>query len=382
MVERAMVYLDNAATTMACPEAVLAAANAAERIYGNPSSLHSFGFEAEQLVNAARREIAESISADPDEIIFTPGGTFADNLAVIGAARRNSRQGRHIITSSIEHSAVLNAAKHLQNNENFDVTYIRPDKTGHLSAEDVSEAVRDDTILVSVMYVNNELGTLQPVKDIAAAVKRRNFDTLVHTDAVQAYTKIKINVRELGVDMLTLSGHKIHALKGSGAIYIKKGTKIAPLIFGGGQEEGLAPGTEPVPLIASFAAAAKAAEKSENFERVSELRDYALEELALNCPDIRVISRGDVPHIFMVSLPGFKGETVLYFLEQQGIFVSTGSACSRGKPSHVLSELGLEKEVIEGALRISLSRFTTKEETQKLVCALSEAPRRLVKGRK
>ena len=203
MVERAMVYLDNAATTMACPEAVLAAANAAERIYGNPSSLHSFGFEAEQLVNAARREIAESISADPDEIIFTPGGTFADNLAVIGAARRNSRQGRHIITSSIEHSAVLNAAKHLQNNENFDVTYIRPDKTGHLSAEDVSEAVRDDTILVSVMYVNNELGTLQPVKDIAAAVKRRNFGTLVHTDAVQAYTKIKINVRELGVDMLT-----------------------------------------------------------------------------------------------------------------------------------------------------------------------------------
>ncbi len=374
-------YLDNAATTAVCPEALAAAAEAAEKVYGNPSSLHSFGFEAERLVARARSEIAASVGASPDEIIFTPGGTFGDNLALIGGARRNTRLGRHVVVSSIEHSAVLNAARHLEEREDFEVTYVRPDRFGHVSAEDVAAAVREDTTVVSVMLVNNELGALQPVAKIAAAVKRKNPKTLVHTDAVQAYTKIKTNVRELCVDMMSLSGHKIHAFKGIGALYIKKGTKIEPLIFGGGQESGFAPGTEPVPGIMSLAAAAKAALASESCAAAARLRDRALDGLA-DCPEVKIISSGDVPHIFMISLEGYRGETVLHFLEERGIYVSTGSACSRGKPSHVLTEIGLPKSVLEGALRISVSRFTTEDEIDRLVAGIKDAARALARGRR
>lgn len=235
--------------------------------------------------------------------------------------------------------------------------------------------------MVSVMLVNNELGTVQPVKEISEAVRQINADTLLHTDAVQAYTKIKTDVRELGVDMMTMSGHKIHALKGTGAVYIKKGTKIEPLIYGGGQESGLAPGTEPVPGILSFAAAARAAFAAAGGEKEEKLRGRIIDALG-TLPEFCVVSRGDIPYIFMVSLKGLRGETVLHYLEERGICVSTGSACSKGKPSRVLSELGLEKDVLDGALRISLSRFTTQDDAKRLIEALSQAPGALVKKKR
>lgn len=344
-----MIYLDNAATTPMCPEAADELLRVSTGVFGNPSSLHSAGFDGERTVENARKTVAAALGGSPEELIFTPGGTFGDNLAILGYARKNRRRGRHIVTTMIEHDAVLKSVAALEE-EGFEVTRVAPDETGRISAEAVLEAVRKDTLLVSCMLVNNELGTVLPVSGIARGLKRAKSAAVLHTDAVQAFCKTDFSVRALGADMVTVSAHKIHGPKGVGALWVKKGIRLAPVTFGGGQEGGLCPGTENTPGIAAFAAAVAARDRT---HRAEKLKDQAL-ELLEQVPGLRVISRGDTG-VCTVSLPGFRSETLLHRLSSAGIFVSSGSACGRGKPSHVLSAMGLPREVIDGALRISFS---------------------------
>ena len=361
------IYLDNAATTSVSAEAQAAFLSACEA-FGNPSSLHDMGFAAERMVADARKAVAESIGAEAAELIFTPGGTYADNLAILGAARRYARRGGHIITSSIEHPAVLETVRALEK-EGFAATYLTPDDSGHITAEQVVAAVRDDTILVSLMLVNNEIGTLQPVKEACRAVKRIRPEILFHTDAVQAYKKIPVNVRTLGVDLLSVSGHKIHAPKGIGALYVKRGVRLMPTVFGGGQERGLAPGTEPTPLIAALAAAASASVEE---AKLNELRTYAIERLQAVCPRAEVIAPGEAGGIFAITVRGLRGETVMHALTSRGIYVSTGSACNKGKPSHVFGTLPLDREAQLGTMRISVDASTTTAELDCFASTLAE----------
>ena len=362
-----MIYLDNAATTAVCREAAEAFAAAAAQ-FGNPSSLHEMGFTAERLVTDARETVAASLGAKREEIFFTPGGTYSDNLAIRGTAKRRGDKRGHIITTAIEHPAVLNTVRALEE-EGFTATYLTPDATGHVSADDALNALRPDTFLVSMMLVNNELGTIQPVAETAKRVKALRPDVIVHTDAVQAYRKTDVNVRTLGVDLLALSAHKIHAYKGVGAIYIRRGTRIAPILTGGGQESGMAPGTEPVPLIAALAAAAKLPMDEQTLR---ERKEYAIRAALGACPQAVLLSPGDAGGIFALSLPGLRGETVMHALEQRGICVSTGSACGRGKPSHVLAALPIDKAMATGMIRVSLSRDTTTDELDRFAAALAE----------
>ncbi len=368
------IYLDNAATTPISPAALAAFTRTCEQ-FGNPSSLHSLGLSAEQVVTRARETVAQSLGALPEEIYFTPSGTYGNNTAILGVARKCKTPG-HMITTSIEHSAVLQPMQALEK-QGWQVTYIAPDQTGHVSPEDVLGALRPDTALVSVMLINNELGTLQPVREIAAGLKRMGHSALLHTDAVQAYKKHPFSVRTLGVDMLSLSGHKIHAPKGIGAMYIRKGVRVEPILYGGGQENGMVSGTQPVQMIAALAAAAA---EEPQYEKVVRLKNLAAEKLRALCPGIQLISQGDWGGILSVSAVGLRGETVMHALAQQGIFVSTGSACKKGKASHVLSALGLPKPVLEGVLRISFSRDNTPEDVDALIAALNDVTGRLARA--
>ena len=360
-------YLDNAATTPMCSEALDVLLRASKEVFGNPSSLHSVGFEAERLIEDGRKTIALALGGSPDEVIFTPGGTFGDNLAIIGAARKNSRRGKHIITTRIEHDAVLNAVSALEA-EGFEVTRIAPGEDGRVRAEDVLNAVREDTVLVSVMLVNNELGTVQPVSEIARGLKRLRSQALLHTDAVQAFCKVNFSVKTLGADMVSVSAHKVHGPKGIGALWVRKGVRLSPITFGGGQEKGFCPGTESAPAIAAFAAAVAARDRT---HRAEELKEKAL-SLLETVPGIKIISRGETG-VCMVSLPGYRSETLLHRLSAEGIFVSSGSACGKGKPSHVLSAMGLPREVIDGAVRISFSPYNTEADAERLTSALVRA---------
>ena len=374
------IYLDNAATTAVCPAAEAAFLQAAKQ-FGNPSSLHALGFAAERLVAEARASIAAGLGAEPGELIFTPGGTYADNFAILGAARRSRKTGGcrgHIITSAIEHDAVLNTVAALEK-EGFEITRLMPDASGHIAAEDVAAAVRADTVLVSLMLVNNELGTVQPVAEAARLVKRIRPDILVHTDAVQADRKMPVNVRTLGVELLSLSGHKIHACKGIGALYVRKGVRLAPVIYGGGQEKGIAPGTEPVPLIAALAAAASQPLAAETLNR---LKDRVLSAVAEQCPQAEVLSAGEAGGICAITLRGFRGETVMHALEERGFYVSTGSACGKGKPSHVYASLPVDEAAKTGALRISVSQDTDPADIDRFAQALAEAVAALTPKRK
>ncbi len=372
-----LIYLDNAATTAVCPQAAAAFSEAAQQ-FGNPSSLHELGFAAERLVAGARQIVAESLGAAPGELYFTPGGTYSDNFAILGAARRRGKRGGHIVTSAFEHPAVLNTVRALEK-EGFSATYLAPDAEGYISAADVAAAVRDDTFLVSLMLVNNELGTAQPVAEAARLVKGSRPDILFHTDAVQAYRKMPVGVRALGVDLLSVSGHKIHAYKGVGALYVKKGVRLAPVVCGGGQEGGIAPGTEPVPLIAALAAAAALPVEQET---LGELTEYALAAVAARCPQAEILSRGGAGGIFALTLRGLRGETVMHALAGRGVYVSTGSACGRGKPSHVLAALPIDREAAAGAIRVSVSRDTKRSELDFFAASLAEVCAALAPKRK
>ena len=371
-------YLDNAATTPVRAEAAEAAAWAMTRGWGNPSSRYALGTEAAQTLKHCRAETAAALGCLEEEVFFVSCGSEGDNWSILGAAEAGRRRGKHIITSAIEHAAVLETCRYLEG-RGYEVTYLRPDRTGHLSLDELSAALRPDTVLVSLALVNSELGAVAPIREAARLIREKGSPALLHTDAVQGFLKLPFSPRELGADLVTVSGHKIHAPKGIGAQYIRKGLKLPPLIRGGGQESGLRSGTEATAQIAAFAAAARAGRESleADLAHMARLKEYTRTRLAAQVPGLTFLGEGEAPHILPVSLTGYKSEVVVRFLSDRGVYVSSGSACHRGKTSHVYAALGLPKKVLDGALRISFSYDTAREDADALVLALAEAQKQL-----
>lgn len=367
-------YLDNAATTPVRPEAARAAVAAMTEGWGNPSSQYALGKQAADRVKGWRSDVAGALDCQPEEVFFTSCGSESDNWAILGALDLNRRAGKHIVTTAIEHAAVLEPVKALER-QGYEVTYLQPDRWGEIDPAQAAAALRPDTVLVSMMLVNNELGTVLPVKETARAIKAAGCPALLHCDAVQGFLKVPFTPKELGVDLLSVSGHKIHAPKGVGALYVRKGVRLPPLIRGGGQEGGYRSGTEATSQLAAFAAAAKlgAASLNEDIAHMAELKAYAVDRLAREVPEAEVLTRGGAPHILPVSLPGYKSEVVVRFLSDRGVYLSSGSACHRGKPSHVFAALKLSKPVLDGALRVSFSYDTSKEDVDALVEGLKAA---------
>ena len=367
------VYLDNAATTRVCPEAADIAYKTMLDNYGNPSSTHTKGREAKAVLDNARKQLAAALDCAPGEVYFTSCGSEGDNWAIINGAESMRRKGLHIISSEVEHDAVRKSMDELKR-RGFEVTMLKPESDGSISPEAVAAALRPDTVLVSLMMVNNETGAVTDIAAVAKALKKAKSIALLHTDAVQGFMKVPFSAKRLGADMITVSGHKIHAPKGIGALYIKTGVKIKPYIIGGAQESGLRAGTEAMPQIAAFGKACEIAKSSmtDATERMAQLRQHAAEHIVAEMPEAVIIG-GGAPHILSVSLPGWRSEVLMNFLEARGIFVSRSSACKKGGRSHVLEAMGLPAEVIDGAVRISLSRYTTKDELDKLCSALKDA---------
>ena len=366
-------YLDNAATTKVCEEAAQAALAAMTENYGNPSSTHTKGREANRLLEAARKQVAAALGCAPGELVFTSCGSESDNWAILGGAEAMKRKGKHIISSAVEHDAVRRCLDELES-RGFEVTRLAPDERGGISVDSVVSALRDDTILVSLMLVNNETGAVTDISSIAKAVKKANPAALVHTDAVQGFLKVPFSAKTLGADMISISGHKIHAPKGIGALYIKSGLRLKPFIVGGGQESGRRAGTEAMPQIAAFGAACEIARISmaENIARMQALRQLAVERLSRDIPELVLIG-GGAPHILSISLPGWRSEVLMNYLEAREVYVSRSSACKKGGRSHVLEAMGLSAKVIDGAIRIGLSRFSTEEDIDALCMGLKEA---------
>ena len=371
-------YLDNAATTQTRPEAAQAAVTAMTEEWGNPSSRYAFGQEASGRLNEHRAQVAAGLGCRPEEVYFLSCGTEGDNWAIAAAVEKNRRKGKHIITTAIEHAAVLEPIRELER-QGYEVTWLQPDQQGIITAEQVEAALRPDTILVAMMLVNNELGTVLPVAETARAIRAARCPALLHCDAVQGFLKVPFTPAGLGVDTLAVSGHKVHAPKGIGALYIRRGLRLPPLIRGGGQEEGLRSGTEPTAQTAAFAAAVEAGRASleRDLAHMRELKDYAARTLREQVPGLELIGAGTAPHILPVTLPGYKSEVVLRFLSDRGIYVSSGSACHKGKPSHVYAALKLPKPQLDGILRISFSYDTAREDVDALVQGLKEAQAQL-----
>ena len=361
-------YLDNAATTAVCSEAAAAALDAMTNIYGNPSSTHTKGRQAKKLLDSSRKTLADALGAKSDEIVFTSCGSESDNWAVLGGADLMKRQGRHIITSKVEHDAIRRSCEKLES-MGYEVTYLDPDPTGRICAESVADALRDDTILVSLMMVNNETGAVTDIKSVSDVLKKAGSKALLHTDAVQAFMKVPFKAKTLGADLISVSAHKIHAPKGIGLLYIQNGVKLKPFIVGGSQENSRRAGTEALPQIAAFAAACSLGSAA---SYMSEKKNELTQKLVSSIPDIRYIET-DSPHILSISLPGYRSEVLMNFLEAREIYVSKSSACKLGKRSHVLEAIGLPADVIDGSLRIGLSRYTTSDDIDALVSSLAEA---------
>lgn len=361
-----IVYLDNSATTKPCDAAIQNINFALENNWGNPSSLYDMGFTAQQLVDDTRRTVANTLRCREDEIYFTGSGTESNNTALLGAAKARKKRGKRIITTAIEHPSVLETAKRLES-DGFEVIYLKPQPNGVISLDDLKNAINRDTILVSIMLVNNETGAIQPIKQAAQIIKQSGAPALFHCDGVQAFGKMPINLCDLGVDLFTASGHKIHGPKGIGILYIKKGVTIKPLITGGGQEKNMRSGTESVPLIYGLKGAVDSLGNiSENLKTQKELWNYAKETL-LDSKIITINSSDEVlPYILNISVEGYRSETLLHFLEAAGVYVSSGSACAKGEGSYVLHEMGLTRKRVDSALRISFSQDTTKEDIDTL----------------
>ncbi len=358
-------YLDNSATTAVSAAAAEKALKVMTEIYGNPSSLHTKGIEAEKELEHARRVIASKLGAQEEEIFFTSGGTEANNLALFGAAEAKKRSGKRIVVSSVEHSSVIEVAKHLEQN-GWDVKYISPREDGKIHPEDVAEQIDGSTVLVSVMYVNNETGAIMPVDEIFEQARAKNPQIICHTDAVQAFGKLEIKAKKLGADLISVSGHKVFAPKGVGAIYIKRGVRLVPRRYGGEQEKKLRPGTEPLPLIAAFGTACEEFDIQGNYEAVSDLNSYTKEKLA-KIDGVLINSPQDaLPYVLNITAGRVRSETMLHFLEEREVYISSGSACAKGKPSHVLSAMGYNKQRADSALRISFSKHNNKEDIDAL----------------
>lgn len=361
-------YLDNSATTR-CTEAVRdIVVRTMMEDYGNPSSKHNKGVEAERYLKESREIIARTLKVQEKEIYFTSGGTESNNWALIGAAMANKRAGMHIITTAVEHAAVLEPMQYLEE-QGFRVTYLKTDRKGHISLEELSDAITDETILVSVMYVNNEIGALEPIEEIGKLIRQKKPDIIFHADAIQAYGKYRIYPKRSGIDMLSVSAHKIHGPKGAGFLYVDSRVKIKPLILGGGQQKGMRSGTDNVPGIAGLGAAAREiyTDFDKKMAHLYELKKYFTDELK-KMPEASLNSEegeAGAPHIVNASFPGVRSEVLLHALEERGIYVSAGSACSSNKKlpvSTVLREIGLSSEMAESAVRFSFSVHTTEEE--------------------
>ena len=374
------IYMDNAATTRVTEPVAQAMLPYLTEIYGNPSSVHAFGREARKAMEAARRQVAEALGAQPNEIYFTGCGTESDNWAIRGAAEKHKSRGRHIITSAIEHHAVLHACQRLEK-EGFSVTYLPVDEYGLVSPQSLKEALREDTILVSVMLANNEIGTIEPIEELSAIA--REAGALFHTDAVQAIGSVKIDVNQLGVDMLSLSGHKFHAPKGVGALYIRSGVRIGRLMEGGAQERAQRPGTENLASIVGLGKAIElaCADIEGHNQKLAAMRDRMIEGILSGIPEARLNGHPQkrLPGNVNVSVRYVEGESLLLNLDFKGIAASSGSACTSGSldPSHVLLAIGLSHETAHGSLRFSLSEENTEQEVDQVVRALSEITERL-----
>ena len=373
-----MHYLDNAATTPVREDAARAAYEAMTMQWGNPSARYALGSETAALVKGWRKDVAAAIGCGEDELIFTSCGTESDNWAIRAAVEINRRKGKHIITTAIEHSAVIEPCRQLEK-QGYEVTYLQPDKEGNITAAQVEEALREDTILVSMMLVNNEVGSVLPVAEVGKLLKRKKSAALFHCDAVQGFLKVDFTPAKLGVDFLAVSAHKIHAPKGVGAMYVRKGIKLPPMIVGGGQEGGLRSGTEATAQMAAFAVAAREgkAHLKENIARMEEINAYARKQLSENVPGLQLLTQGGAPHVLPVSLVGYKSEVIVRFLSDMGIYVSSGSACHKGKPSRIYAALKLPKPVQDGVLRVSFSYDTTREDVDALVAGLQAAQKQL-----
>ena len=380
------VYLDNSATTAVAPEVIDAMLRYFAEEPGNAGSVHSFGQRAKAAVETARRQVAALIGAAPAEIVFTSGGTEADNIAVRGTAETNREHGRRVITTAIEHLAVLATCEALER-EGYRVTYLPVSSTGLVNVADVRKAIEPDTILISVMHANNETGTIQPLEEIAELVGQTRAAGLkhlrFHTDAVQSVGKTPVDVNRLGIDLLSLSAHKIHGPKGVGALYVRKGTQLAKLVWGGHQERDRRAGTENVPGIVGLGRAAEIArvELDDRIARMREQRDYLESQVKMRVNGVRL--NGDlgqrVPSVSNLSFGGMDGESLLIALDLKGVAVSTGSACASGahEPSHVLRAMGLKREEVRGSLRLSVGAYTTRDEIDYAVGVLEETVARL-----
>ena len=359
-------YFDNAATTVVCEEAIEAAVRVMSGLYGNPGSVHAKGREARKIVEYSRCKTADALGCVPEEIFFTSCGSESDNWAIINGAESMKIHGKHIISSNAEHDAVRKSLDELEE-RGFSVTRINPDSNGVISKEKVLSVLRPDTILISLMLVNNETGSITNISDISNAVREEGSSAVIHTDAIQAFMKIPVIASQLSVDMISLSGHKIHAPKGIGVLYIRKGLNLKPYIFGGGQENGLRSGTEAVPQIAAMGEAISVAKAGfiENSKKMSYMRAEITRRIRQSIPSV-CVNGGGAPHILNISIPGIPSEQMMVILDAKGIYVSQSSACKKGAKSHVLKAMGLSEDIIGSALRISLSRFTTDEDVEAL----------------
>jgi cysteine desulfurase len=374
-----MIYLDNSATTMPCPEAVRAVTAAMTENWGNPSSLYGFGFEAAKALRTARSQVAIALGAEPDRVYFTSGGTEADNWAVFGAAKRFGKKNKHIITTAIEHPAILNCMKELES-QGFEVTYLQPDNLGRITLEQLKAVLRPDTFLVSIMMVNNEVGSVMPIAQMAKLTHRINPDAVFHTDAVQGFLKVPFNAKNLGADLISISSHKIHGPKGAGALYISpKLRSFPPLLYGGGQESGYRSGTEATPAILGFGAACKtvSATMQQDITHEKKLLGDLIEKLS-TLDGVVINGIHEAPHILSLSIPGIPTQNIINILQDADICVSAGSACAKGHRSHVLTALNLSPEIMDSSFRISLSKYTTDQELDVLVRTIADQilPRR------
>ncbi len=374
------IYLDNSATTRVCRAAADKAYAMMVDVYGNPSSLHTLGFQAEQELTHARRRIAQMIGCEAEELYFTSGGTEANNLAILGSVATRTHGGRHIVTTAVEHSSVAAACDQLEM-QGYEVTRLVPDGiSGTITAQQIAEACRMDTVLVAVMLVNNETGARFPLEKAIPTIRRIAKDAHIHCDGVQAAGKLAINVTRWGMDSMSVSAHKLHGPKGVGALYLRKGVRLMPRNVGGKQEKGLRCGTEAAPLIAAFGAAVEQLPPSPmQLAYYDSLRHRLIERLEA-IPQVRLhLPQGGVPYIIHLSVPGYKSETLLHFLAQRKIYVSSGSACAKGATSPVLTALGLPVTEIDSALRVSLCRDNTEEDMDRFADALTEAIANLAK---
>lgn len=371
------IYLDNSATTRVCREAAEKMTDMLVNNYGNPSSLHKKGIEASMALEKARGHLADALSCSKDEIYFTSSGTTANNTAIFGAANANKRRGNRIITTSVEHPSVNECMKKLEQ-QGFEIIRLKTDSRGAFSPMELMNFINNKTILISVMAVNNEIGTINPINQLKTAVKRANSPALIHVDAVQAFGKIPLSPQKAGIDLLTVSSHKIHGPKGAGALYVRKGLQLTPHVVGGGQEKGLYSGTEAMPAIVGFGEAVRVLpDPNREYEEIRRIRDGFIKEVT-KTGGVHINSSADsLPYIINMSVLGVPSQTMVNALSEKGIYVSAGSACKKGHRSEVLTAIGLDPKFIDSAIRISLSIFTTADEMHQLAMAIDSIVKRI-----